>query len=71
MKTLRLIKQILLLVIVWMLCVIAAPIFLVIVGAKYAQDYLDKRQNKLDTLDIQEYIPYVPATTDNNIHSAN
>lgn len=55
--------------IIWLICLAASPIFLVIIGAKYAQEFIAEKTNK--KLAPQKELLYVPATKDNNIHSAN
>ena len=55
--------------VIWLICLAASPIFLVIVGAKYAQEFIAEKTKK--KLAPQKELLYVPATKDNNIHSAN
>jgi len=70
METLKLIKGILGFLIIWVICLAVSPFFLAIIGARYAQDFLAaKKVNK--KLARHKNILYVPATKDNNIHSAN
>ena len=55
--------------IIWLICLAALPIFLAIIGAKYAQEFIAEKTKK--KLAPQKELLYVPATKDNNIHSAN
>lgn len=56
--------------IIWVICLAVCPIFLVIIGTKYANDFFAAKKDKKQ-LAPHKNILYIPATKDNNIHSAN
>lgn len=55
--------------IIWLICLAASPIFLTIIGVKYAQEFIAEKTKK--KLAPQKELLYVPSTKDNDIHSAN
>jgi hypothetical protein len=67
-QILQLIKGLLAFIITWLACLVASPIFLAIIGLKYIQDFSAQKKKVLDRSKV---LYYVPATKDNNIHSAN
>lgn len=70
MKIWQLTKGIAAFLIIWLICLAASPIFLVIIAGKYAADFLATRKVNKE-LAPQKTLWYIPATKDNNIHSAN
>ena len=70
MKTFQLIKGIIGFFIVWAICLAASPLFLAIIGARYAQEFFAAKKVKKQIAPLKT-VWHVPATTDNNIHSAN
>lgn len=53
-------------VLIWAILVILSPLMIAIILGKISWDAIFKKK-----LDAPKVLPYVPATTDNNFHSAN
>jgi hypothetical protein len=70
MKTFQLFKGIIGFFIVWLICLAASPLFLAIIGAKYAQEFFAARKINKQLAPLKK-VWHFSATTDNNIHSAN
>jgi hypothetical protein len=67
---LKLLAGILGFVIIWVICLALSPVFLMVIGTKYAQEFIAaKKVEKI--LAPDKTIWHVPATKDNNIHSFN
>lgn len=74
MEILKLIKGVLGFIIIWLICLAASPIFLVIIGTKYAQEFIKRRtlsEKTEKTVDAPKTLWYVLATKDNDRFSAN
>ncbi len=67
---LKLISGLLGFVIIWVICLALSPVFIMVIGVKYAQEFLAAKKVKKE-LAPPKTIWYIPATTDNNTHSAN
>lgn len=70
MQIWQLTKGLLGFLVIWTICLAALPLFLAIIGAKYANDFLAAKKVK-KILAPNKKMWHVPATTDNNIHSYN
>lgn len=70
MQIWQLTKGILGFLIVWLICLAASPLFITIIGARYAQDFIAAKKVK-KILAPNKKVWHVPAAADNNIHSYN
>lgn len=66
----KLIKGLLAFFIVWVICLAASPLFLAIIGGRYAADFFAARKINKQLAPLKK-VWHFSATTDNNIHSAN
>ena len=74
LESLKLLKGIAAFFIIWLICLAASPIFLVIIAGKYAQDFLKRRrasEKEEKIVDAPKDLWYVPATKDSDSFSAN
>lgn len=70
MQIWQLIKGIIGFLFIWLICLAVSPLFLAIIGAKYIQEFCAAKKVKKQLAPLKT-VWHVPATTDNNIHSAN
>lgn len=63
----QLIKGILGFIIIWLICLVAMPVFVAIIAIGQTKKFFAAKKK----IDAPKVLAYVPATTDNNIHSAN
>jgi len=64
----KILKGALALAIIWTICLAASPVFMGIIAARYVQDFLAAKKKLVDE---PQDLTYLPASTDNNIHSYN
>ena len=73
---LKLLAGILGFITIWAICLALSPVFITVIGAKYAQEFIFSNAERLlkkeeKILAIDKKVWHIPATKDNNIHSAN
>lgn len=69
-QLLQLTKGILGFVIIWAILLFLSPFFIAILCGQYAKELLTAKK-VVKLVDAPKVLTYVPATKDNNVHSAN